>query len=60
MAVYNYTGDMLYVGVKIGDSVTVYPAEFDDMMGEYSFGRALGADGDSVIKVGATEEEIAF
>ena len=60
MDVYNYTGEMFYVGVKIGDSVTVYPADFDDMMGEYSFGRALVADGDIVIKVGATEEEIAF
>lgn len=60
MDVYNYTGEMFYVGVKVGDSVTVYPADFDDMMGEYSFGRALVADGDIVIKVGATEEEIAF
>lgn len=40
--------------------MTVYPADFDDMMGGYSFGKALVADGDVVIKVGATEDQVAF
>lgn len=60
LSVYNYEGTNFYVGVKIGDTVTTYPADFDDMMGEYSFGKALVADGDVVIKVGASEGEVAF
>lgn len=60
VTVYNYEYTMYYVGVKIGDEVTIYPAEFDDMMGEYSFGKSLVANGDIVIKVGATEEEVTF
>lgn len=60
LSVYNYEYTMYYVGVQVGDNVTIYPAEFDDMMGEYSFGKAIVADGDVVIKVGATEEEVSF
>lgn len=60
LSVSDYEGSNFYVGVKIGDTVTVYPADFDDMMGEYSFGKALVADGDVVIKVGATEDQVAF
>ena len=51
---------MYYVGVKIGENVTIYPAQFDDMMGEYSFGKSLVADDDVIIKVGATEESVSF
>lgn len=60
LSVSDYEGSNFYVGVKIGDTVTVYPADFDDMMGGYSFGKALVADGDVVIKVGATEDQVAF
>lgn len=49
---------MYYVGVQVGDNVTIYPAEFDDI--EYYFGKAIVADGDVIIKVGATEEEVSF
>ncbi len=59
-SVYNWNYDMYYVGVKIGDSAEVYPATFDDMMGEYSFGKSIVADGDVTIKVGASEEEVSF
>ena len=47
LSVSDYEGSNFYVGVKIGDTVTVYPADFDDMMGGYSFGKALVADGPS-------------
>ena len=60
MSVTNYEGGMYYVGVKIGENVTIYPAQFDDMMGEYSFGKSLVADDDVIIKVGATEESVSF
>lgn len=60
MSVTNYEGGMYYVGVKIGEEVTVYPAQFDDMMGEYSFGKSLVANGDITIKVGPTEDAVAF
>lgn len=59
-SVYNYNYDMYYVGIKIGDSANVYPASYDDMMGEYSFGKSIVADGDVTIKVGASEAEVAF
>lgn len=59
-SVYNWYGDFFYVGVRIGEQVTIYPADFDDMMGEYSFGRSIVANGDVVIKVGATESEVSF
>lgn len=60
ISVSNYEGGMYYVGVKIGEEVTVYPAQFDDMMGEYLFGKSLVANGDITIKVGATEDAVAF
>jgi len=60
VSVSNYEGGMYYVGVKIGSEVTVYPAQFDDMMGEYSFGKSLVANDDITIKVGATEDSVAF
>lgn len=60
VTVINYNWDMYYVGVKIGENVTIYPAQFDDMMGEYSFGKSLVADDDVIIKVGATEESVSF
>lgn len=60
LSVYNYNMTMYYVGVKVGDNVTVYPAEFDEMMGEYSFGKALVADGDVLIKVGESEDSVSF
>lgn len=60
LSVYNYDGTNFYVGVKTGDTVTIYPADFDDMMGGYSFGKALVADGDVTIKIGASEDEVSF
>ena len=60
LTVYNWDGENFYVGVQIGTAVTVYPAELDEMMGEYSFGKALVADGDVTIKVGASASEVAF
>lgn len=60
LTVYNYYMTMFYVGVKVGENVTVYPAEFDDMMGEYSFGKAIVADGDVIIKVGESEGSVSF
>lgn len=58
LSIYNYENTMYYVGVQVGDNVTIYPAEFDDI--EYYFGKAIVADGDVIIKVGATEEEVSF
>ena len=60
LSVYNWYGENFHVGVKVGETLTVYPADFDDMMGEYSFGKAIVADGDVIIKVAATEEEVTF
>lgn len=60
LSVYNLYGENFHVGVKVGETLTVYPADFDDMMGEYSFGKAIVADGDVIIKVAATEEEVTF
>lgn len=58
LSIYDYENTMYYVGVQVGDNVTIYPAEFDDI--EYYFGKAIVADGDVIIKVGATEEEVSF
>ena len=60
LSVYDYEGDMFYVGVKIGEKVDTYAADFDADMGEYSFGKALVADDDVVIKVGGSRDEVAF
>lgn len=60
LSVYDYENSEFWVGVKIGDTVSVYAAQFNDMMGEYSFDKALVADGDVVIKVGGTEDSVAF
>ena len=60
LSVYNYYGENFHVGVKVGENLTVYSADFDDMMWEYSFGKAIVADADVVIKVAATEEEVTF
>lgn len=60
LSVFGYYGEMFYVGVKIGDTVTVYPAEDADGYGEYSFGKSLVASGNVVIKVGPTESSVSF
>ena len=59
MNVYDYDGDVFFVGVKIGSELTVYEADFDEDMGEYSFGRALTASDNMVIRVGASRSEAA-
>lgn len=60
LSVMEYYGYKFYVGVKIGESVNIYPATEDDMSGEYEFGKALVADGDVRIKVGYSENDVRF
>lgn len=60
LSVIDYYGENFYVGVKIGENVNTYPANMDEDSGEYSFGKALVADGDVVIKVGPTQTSVAF
>lgn len=60
MTVYDNYGENFYVGVKIGDTATTYPASMDEDSGEYSFGKAFVATGNVVIKVGPTESSVAF
>lgn len=60
MTVYDNYGENFYVGVKIGDTATTYPATMDEDSGEYSFGKAFVATGNVVIKVGPTESSVAF
>jgi hypothetical protein len=60
MTVYDNYGENFYVGVKIGDNATTYPATMDEDSGEYSFGKAFVASGNMVIKVGPTESSVAF
>lgn len=60
LSVLGYYGEPFFIGVKIGDTVNVYPAEDADGYGEYSFGKALVAAGDVTIKVGPTESSVSF
>lgn len=60
LSVLDYYGENFYVGVMIGDTVEIYPAVEDEESGEYTFGKALVANGDVVIKVGPTESSVAF
>lgn len=60
LTVYDDYGENFYVGVKIGDNVTIYPATEDEDSGEYTFGKALVADGDVIIKVGPSESSVQF
>ena len=59
LSVYDDYGEPFFVGVQIDGVETVYEADMDEDMGEYSFGKALVADGDVVIRVGATREEVS-
>lgn len=60
LKVYNYDNEMFYVGVQIGETVTIYDAEEDPDMGEVYFGKALVADGNVVIKVSTDKSAISF
>ena len=60
LSVYDDYGENFYVGVKIGDTVETYPAIEDEESGEYTFGKALVANGDVVIKVGPTASSVKF
>ena len=60
LSVLDYYGEDFYVGVKIGETVTVYHADQDEDSGEYTFGKALVATGDVVIKVGPTQSSVNF
>lgn len=60
LSVTDYYGEDFWVGVKIGESVEVYHATMDEDSGEYTFGKALVANGDVVIKVGPTQSSVSF
>lgn len=60
LSVIDYYGENFYVGVKIGDTVDIYPANEDEESGEFFFGKSLVANGDVVIKVGPTEASVKF
>ena len=60
LSVTDYYGMDFYVGVKVGDSVTIYHATEDEDSGEYTFGRAIVATGDVTIKVGYNESSVGF
>ena len=60
LSVFDDYGEDFYVGVKIGESAVTYHAVEDEDSGEYSFGKALVADGDVIIKVGPTESSVSF
>lgn len=60
LSIMDYYGEDFYVGVKIGETVTVYHADQDEDSGEYTFGKALVANGDVVIKVGPTQSSVNF
>ncbi len=60
VSVYDDYGMDFYVGVKIGDTYTCYPATEDEDSGEYSFGKALVANGDVIIKVGPTQSSVTI
>ena len=60
LSVIDYYGENFYVGVKIGETVNIYPATEDEDSGEFSFGKALVANGDVSIKVGPTEASVRF
>lgn len=60
LSVMDYYGTDFYVGVKIGETVETYQATEDEGSGEFSFGKALVANGDVTIKVGPTKSSVAF
>ncbi|MDE6085916.1 MAG: hypothetical protein K2G40_05905 [Muribaculaceae bacterium] len=60
LSVYDNYGESFYVGIKIGDTVEIYPALEDEESGEYTFGKAIIANGDIQIKVGANESSVQF
>lgn len=60
LSVIDYYGEDFYVGVKVGETVTVYHADQDEDSGEYTFGKAIVANGDIVIKVGPTQSSVNF
>lgn len=60
LSVIDYYGENFYVGVKIGETVEIYPAREDEDSGEYSFGKALVANGDVTIKVGPSQSSVSF
>ncbi|MDE6368576.1 MAG: hypothetical protein K2K94_04995, partial [Muribaculaceae bacterium] len=60
LSVYDDYGENFYVGVKIGDTIETSPAIEDEESGEYTFGKALVANGDVVIKVGPTASSVKF
>lgn len=60
LSVIDYYGEDFYVGVKIGETVTVCHADQDEDSGEYTFGKAIVANGDVEIKVGPTQSSVNF
>lgn len=55
-----YYGNMFWVGVKIGETVTYYEAMMDPDFGDVSFGKSFIFTDDTVIKVGATKDSVQF
>lgn len=53
-------GEPFWVGVKIGESIQYIEAPQDEETGEYIFGRSFVFSDNAVIKVGATENAVAF
>ncbi len=53
-------GEPFWVGVKIGDDVQYIQAQEDEDTGEYTFGRSFVFSANSVIKVGASQNAVAF
>lgn len=51
LSVLNDYGEHFWVSVKIGESVSLYEAQEDEMSGEYAFGRSFTISADTVIKV---------
>ncbi len=60
LSVGDYDGQEFFVGIKNGETVETIAATLDEDMGEYLFGRSIVVAGDVEIKVGASEEEVAF
>lgn len=59
LSVLNQYGESFWVSVKVGDSLSFYQAQEDEMSGEYEFGRSITVSADTVIKVGYTKGDVS-
>ncbi len=60
LTVQNMYGESFYVGIKIGDDVTIIEATEDEDSGEYTFGQSITATADVQIKVGYSSTSVSF